>query len=101
MFFRGLDMKIKRLTSIYGLMVQYWLLHITPFTPSVLGSYLGITKKNFSKYTISTEKAILGSVERKIQVKQWISYFLTILVVSYLLLSLIFRVLGTFHGIYW
>lgn len=93
-------MKRKRLTSICGVMVQYWLLHITPFTPSVLGSYPGITKKNFSKYTISTEKN-LGSVERKMQIEQWISYFLTILIVSYLLLNLIFRVLGTFHGIYW
>ncbi|MBO0450949.1 hypothetical protein [Candidatus Enterococcus murrayae] len=98
--FNIMNQKDEDIQQLIECLIDYGI-ELIPFTPSVLGSYPGVPKKNSSKYTISTEKVILGSVERKMQIKQWISYFLTILIVSYLLLSLIFRVLGTFHGIYW
>jgi|GEM_PF-4360736 len=98
--FNIMNQKEEDIQQLIMFLIDYDI-ELIPFTPSVLGGYPGVPKKNSSKYTISTEKAILGSVEKKMQIKQWISYFLTILIISYLLISLIFQILGTFHGIYW
>lgn len=71
------------------------------FTPSVLGSYPGVPKKNHAKAQLTSKKKSLNSVERKMMIKQWLSYAFWIFFFSLSILYIFFEFFGALHGIYW
>lgn len=68
------------------------------FTRTILGSYQGVPRKKVR--TLSGE-ARLTPLEKRLKVKQMISYFLMTLILSFSIGYLVLKFVGLLHGIYW
>lgn len=73
----------------------------TTFVPSVLGSYPGVPKRNRTEDQSKLKKGSLNPTEKKIMIRQWLSYAFWVFFISLSILYVLLEFLGAFHGIYW